>query len=296
MNEKQNSCLILGKQEITTARLSGFVRGLGYIVQRGEGFLEPVTFSEEPDLVLLGESLIIPDNPEILSDLELYVRECQIPVLAPKKYKNTLLKKFDEVHIYTDLEMAQDMIEILIAGQSRRRQVRDKMVQAVAGIKQLEEGCFGFKSLLEAQALAVLLSAIAPEKKSLRLGLTELFINSVEHGNLRINAAEKILLRNEGRWLEEVERRLQNPEFADKEAQLFFKRRDGRVHLRLEDDGEGFEWQNHLAKDVKAAGNNKAGRGIFIIKRAGLEDLIYLGKGNIVECSFDVSSNEGSDD
>jgi hypothetical protein len=48
------------------------------------------------------------------------------------------------------------------------------------------------------------------------MGLSELIINGIEHGNLGISYAEKSRLKQEDGWTEEIARRLALEENADK--------------------------------------------------------------------------------
>ncbi len=124
------------------------------------------------------------------------------------------------------------------------------------------------------------------------MGLNELFINAVEHGNLEIGAEEKLKLRNEGRWLEEIDKRLIDAAYKDRIAHLYVKRAGADVHLKIEDQGHGFDWQTTLQKNAAQTGLAKGGRGIAIAQKAGLGELRFVGCGNILECCFTIVVHE----
>ena len=75
----------------------------------------------------------------------------------------------------------------------------------------MREGAFTFKTLHSARDLATVLANACPDPRRVVIGLTELLVNAVEHGNLEISYAEKGLLQDQGQWETEVARRLSDP-------------------------------------------------------------------------------------
>ena len=58
----------------------------------------------------------------------------------------------------------------------------------------LDSAQFHFQTLKEAQTLALLLAQAFPEPDRVAMGLTDLSVNAVEHGNLHITYDEKTRL------------------------------------------------------------------------------------------------------
>ena len=58
----------------------------------------------------------------------------------------------------------------------------------------LDSGHFSFQNLAEAKTLTTLLIAVCPELYKVAMGMSELLINSIEHGYLEITSAEKFQL------------------------------------------------------------------------------------------------------
>jgi len=151
----------------------------------------------------------------------------------------------------------------------------------------LQQGGFALRTLEEAQALAALLALVACDPDPVALGLSELLVNSIEHGNLEIDFQTKTRLKSDDCWQEEVSRRLNLDEFTKRYVRVNFWRDAGECHVRIEDEGAGFEWARflELAPDRAFAPN---GRGIAITRMLAFRTMEYLGKGNIVEVRFPV--------
>lgn len=77
-------------------------------------------------------------------------------------------------------------------------------------------------------------------------GLQELLINAVEHGNLGISYAEKSLLMLKNRLHNEIERRVQDPAYSQLQASVHLMRDADGLSLTIQDQGQGFAWQDFL--------------------------------------------------
>lgn len=139
----------------------------------------------------------------------------------------------------------------------------------------------GFSSLADVEALTRLLSALCPEPEKVALGLSELLVNAVEHGNLGIGYQEKSRLHLEDRWHAEVARRLALPEYRERWATVRVERRQTEIVFTISDAGDGFPSQDYLETDpVRAFDPN--GRGIALARQIGFSRIEYLGCGNVV--------------
>lgn len=148
-------------------------------------------------------------------------------------------------------------------------------------LKLLESAEFSFRTLAEAETLAAFIADRLPQPESAVLGISELLINAVEHGNLGIGYAEKGQLKREGRWLEEIERRLALPENRNKRVRVWVVRNTATTNIRVADDGCGFDWQKYLDFDPERACDPN-GRGITLARLASFASLSYEGAGNVV--------------
>lgn len=145
----------------------------------------------------------------------------------------------------------------------------------------LHEGTFFFRTLEDAQQLSVALASLCPRPIEAAIGLGELMLNAVEHGNLGIHTAEKNLLKQQDRWMEEVSRRLQLPLYAHRQARVTVRRLDSTYSFLIEDQGDGFNWHEYLDISPERA-ELLNGRGIALARQISFSSLEYRGCGNQV--------------
>jgi hypothetical protein len=117
------------------------------------------------------------------------------------------------------------------------------------------------------------------------MGLLELLLNAVEHGNLGLTYADKSALLASGDWEEEIQRRLDAPGGGARQAELEFVREGTVLRFKLVDGGSGFEWQRYIQMDPARA-FDAHGRGIAMARMLTFPDLEYHGTGNTVTFSL----------
>jgi len=142
---------------------------------------------------------------------------------------------------------------------------------------------FKIKNLYDVQLLSALLANECPNPRLAAVGISEILINAIEHGNLGITYAEKTKLHETSKWLAEIELRLALPENQDKFVDVTFNKTNGRIIIRIKDQGQGFDWRQFQTLDSKRVFDNH-GRGIIMARNLAFEDLIFHGSGNDVEC------------
>ncbi|MBF0460670.1 MAG: ATP-binding protein [Magnetococcales bacterium] len=140
---------------------------------------------------------------------------------------------------------------------------------------------YSFKTPDEARALASSLAQLCPDPEQSRIGLMELLLNAVEHGNLGVSYAEKTELVQQSAFHAELERRLRLPEYCDRTATVSVTRTDDEIHFLIRDQGTGFDWSSYLEIDpVRVLDPN--GRGIAWAKNVSFQHIEYHGIGNEV--------------
>lgn len=113
------------------------------------------------------------------------------------------------------------------------------------------------------------------------LGLNELLINSVEHGNLEISGEEKYIALENNKLIELYDSKLKEPELAKRTITIKLNITKEIVELEISDEGKGFDWQK-ISNPLKTDAIEKpGGKGIFLSKYY-FDELEYKGKGNIV--------------
>lgn len=149
------------------------------------------------------------------------------------------------------------------------------------------QGEFNFRTLDQAHSLASSLAAMCPDPATVALGLTELLVNAIEHGNLDISYAEKKELRQNEGWEAEVARRLALPEFSQRIACVSVSHDHHAIVFTVEDQGLGFDWQRFLEFEPERAFDPN-GRGIAMARQVSFAHLEYQGRGNIVQATVSL--------
>jgi phosphoserine phosphatase RsbU/P len=146
----------------------------------------------------------------------------------------------------------------------------------------LREARFVFRTPEEARDLAQFLARLCPNPMRQQLGIEELLLNAVEHGNLGITNAEKARLLSVGAdWQAELSRRLQLAENAEKRVQVFWRHQSSEISLSVVDEGEGFDHEKWMQPQLDA-GLAPNGRGIALARALSFDSLQYEGRGNHV--------------
>jgi anti-sigma regulatory factor (Ser/Thr protein kinase) len=179
---------------------------------------------------------------------------------------------------------AETLLAIVAAAVKDHRQRIDlasEARQAVHTLRCLNRAEFTFRSPGEVRDIATLVANVIADPGRVVLGLTELMLNAVEHGNLAITYDEKSqLIRSDG-LRDEIERRLAMPSYAGKRASLSVERVGGEVRFLIRDEGRGFNWEQYLEMNADRAFDTH-GRGIAMSKMISFDRLEYRGSGNEV--------------
>lgn len=142
-----------------------------------------------------------------------------------------------------------------------------------------------FQSLEEAAMGARQLAQRFRDAQAARLGLHELMVNAVEHGNLGLTHMEKSLLLAEGLWEAEIRRRLRDPAYAGRTARAMLYESGGCVRVVITDDGGGFDWRPFTDPTPDRAMSRLHGRGIRCALALGFARVEYIAPGNTVMCT-----------
>ncbi len=102
--------------------------------------------------------------------------------------------------------------------------------------------------------------------QELGLGLYEIIMNAIEHGNLEISFDEKcraVETNTYGRLLQE---RLSNPSFSRRRVTIDYHMIPGELHYVVRDEGKGFNWRDWLYLDPSSNLLTPCGRGILLAR------------------------------
>ncbi len=185
-------------------------------------------------------------------------------------------------------QVLASVVATAFADFKRHQEVVEKVHLGLSTLGLLRNAEYCFHTPDEARSLAACLSNAFPEPQRVAMGLLELFINAVEHGNLSLGYDLKGKLQAENIWQEEIQRRLSDPLYADRRVHVRVKRLSDALQVEVEDQGEGFDWKNYLEMSAERAADTH-GRGIALAKALSFDSLEYLGKGNQVRVSARIA-------
>ncbi len=151
-----------------------------------------------------------------------------------------------------------------------------------SAIGLITSGTFRLQDLKQAEAITTMLSLACPDPAAVALGLSELLVNAIEHGNLDISYHEKSRLLEQGSWDQEIHTRMAMEEYKHRYVDVEFKRDKRSIEITITDQGKGFDWRKFIKTDPAQQLGAKHGRGIAIAVAMGFNDLYYNDKGNQV--------------
>jgi len=192
-----------------------------------------------------------------------------------------LVKPFEE-------SMLRSIVNTAVKDRLNQLEIESNLAQQTQSLLTLQEGHFRFQTLDDASNLATMIARICPDPNKVAIGLTELMVNAVEHGNLKINYDEKSELLSQGRWNETINKRLLQDQYKDKWVDVEFTRRteNKSIEVTVKDAGQGFDWQNFMEMSPDRVLDNH-GRGIAMANLISFQSLEYQGSGNIVKAVID---------
>ncbi len=185
-----------------------------------------------------------------------------------------LTKPFEE-------EVLLSVTKTAVNDRLRFKKIQEDLDQTKLTMGMLKTAAFEFKTLDDVRSIVSLISNACPEPSSIVMGLSELMINAIEHGNLGISYEEKSSLNESGSWVDEVNKRLQLAENTNKSASISFARHPDFIEITVIDQGAGFDWKSYMEFDPDRVMDNH-GRGIAVANNLSFSSIEYKGKGNEV--------------
>lgn len=173
------------------------------------------------------------------------------------------------------------IVRAALADVDDRAAARRHAAAHVQAMELLDTAEFRLARLDQVGPLIEVLASLCPVPDLAASGLTELLVNAIEHGNLGISYADKKRLRLEGRWEEEVARRLALPEYRVREVRVRVVRQPRHLEFTVSDEGGGFDWQQYLDFEPERVADPN-GRGIAMARLMSFARLEYQGAGNVV--------------
>jgi CheY-like chemotaxis protein len=295
-DEKALQLLIVDDDELNREIITEHLEDSGYVMTTAEdGDIALEMLEREPtkfDVVLLDRMMPRMGGMEVLSKIRQHPQLSNILVILQTARASTgdivdgmraganyyLTKPFEEAMLKTIVKTASE-------DRKRFLSLQQALVRSTRTLSLMEFGRFNFQTLAQASDLATMLANACPNATQVVTGLSELMINAIEHGNLGIGYDEKSELNISGKWLEEIERRIESSANKNKWANISFEQDQDKITISIKDQGQGFDWHNYLELDPDRAFDNH-GRGIAMAKILSFDSIEYIGTGNEVKVTI----------
>lgn len=261
-------------------------------VQDGQSALRQLDDADPGfDLVILDRSMSEPGGMEILRHIRATPTLARIPVIIQTAAADPV-QVAEGVEAGADfyltkpfrLEALTRVVRAALRQHREAEQLREQARDLAMALRMMGQGVFRFRRLDEAAALAHAVGSLCADGDLVRLGLSELLVNAIEHGNLGIGFDAKSLLVQSGRWRDEVERRVADPAYRDRIALMEVSVSATSVRILIEDQGAGFDSAPFL--DMPAAQEGQLnGRGIALARKLIFPNLRYALGGRRVAVS-----------
>ena len=180
-----------------------------------------------------------------------------------------------------NLDLLTRIVAAAVGEAMTRKRLWAEMETVRSAIGLIHHGTFHYQTLSQCEELAALLATSCPEPRRTSVGLFELMLNALEHGNLGIGYDEKTALIDDHRWAEEMHRRQRLPENQDKRVTVSVARTREKVRFKIQDQGEGFPWRDYQEMAPDRLFDNH-GRGILLARWETFDRVEYQGPGNRV--------------
>lgn len=250
------------------------------------------------DVVLLDRSMPRMGGMEVLAEIKQDPRLRMLPVILqtaasePEHVREGI--RAGAYYYLTKPYDAQTLLAIVATAVRDFAEYKDLQQEVRRGVESLtlvQSATLLIQTIDQARDVAAVLANACPDPGKAVIGLTELLVNAVEHGNCGVTYDEKTALNASGAWEEEVDRRLHLPENAAKRVVLTMERSDSEVRFTIRDQGPGFPWQEYLQVNPERAFDNH-GRGIAISCALCFDKVEYRGSGNEVVATVRLIENQ----
>ena len=300
MDESKSRILVVDDEPFNLEILIEYLEDVGYAtVSAQNGLIAWNLLQKTPEAfsaILLDRMMPEMDGMELLARVKADPLMKNLPVImqTAKASNEDILEGLQAGAYYYltkpfDKDKLLAIVKTAVNDHLEYRNLQNDLAQATHALSMMDTGKFHFRTIEEGRSLVALLAHATPAPDRVILGLSELMINAVEHGNLGISYEEKSRLVEIDDWTTEVKRRLALPEYKDKKVTLMFERQNSEIRFTIQDEGVGFAWEKFMEISPERAFDTH-GRGIAIANTISFTRLEYQGNGNQVLAVVDVNS------
>lgn len=294
--------LAVDDEEFNLEILSRHLKKAGYeaiAVENGEKAWDYLEKNPKNiDIVLLDKMMPGVSGIEVLQRMKKHPELKEIPVIL--QTASVGVQEVTEgiqsgAYYYLTKPFASEMLISIVNAAAREHRQKSDLVTKLNQNKQIldlmKTSYFEIKTVDEARSVAAFLASCFPNPSRAIIGISALIVNAVEHGSLDIGYAKKAELLAEGKFDEEIKKRLELPENKTKVVKINFERKPIEVVVRIKDMGKGFNFKQYSSFDpVRITDPN--GRGIAMASIVKGSKIEFVGSGN--EVVYSVNINQAS--
>ena len=284
--------LLVDDDEFIRSLTQELLEQCGYTVETAEdgqeGWEKIDAAAARFDLILLDKKMPRLDGIALLRRIKADGRFSELPVImltGDSRQEDIIEGLAEGAYYYLTKPSTEDVLKAVIKSAldefRQKRELRALVGVHANNLHLLQRAEFCYRTLGEARDLALLLADVSMDPGRTVNGYSELLINAVEHGNLGISYADKSRLLNEGCWLEEVEARLQDAQYAERVVTVSLEKTAAATVVTIADQGRGFDWQAYVEFSPERV-FDLHGRGIAMSRAMSFDGLEYQGCGNSV--------------
>ncbi len=294
--QHQRKILVVDDELICLDQVGRFLQECDYhIVKVASGQDALAVLHEAPnswDLVLLDKFMENMDGMAVLDHIKTDPVLKVLPVIlqtsdsSPEKILEGIRAG---AYYYLTKPFTKEQLQAVVANALKQNAFIRSAQEELSNLKERLLGVnaitLTFRTSEQARSTISLLSHIADLTLAHEMGLAELMLNAVEHGNLGISYAEKTILIRENRLDTEINSRLNSPKYVNKVAEINYQRLGNELHFTITDQGTGFDWTPYLEMQIDRIHDNH-GRGIAMAKNLAFSSLTYHDCGNCVKATI----------
>ena len=189
-----------------------------------------------------------------------------------------LTKPFEELQLEAIVRAAISSFEL-------KQRLKAKVRATAGAFRLLDQGRFKFRTIDEADLLAIHIASACGDEDC-AVGLRELLVNAVEHGNLEISYEDKGRLLAERKLNAERRRRLSQAKYRDRYVEVSLQRLPDRMEVTIKDTGRGFDFERFMTIDEDRL-FDAHGRGVLVATTC--LELEYIQPGNHVRVRLPIA-------
>ena len=298
---KNKRILIVDDDTINITLMSDFLEEEGCIpltASNGEIGLDILEKNNDISAVILDWIMPKMNGIEMLKKIKQNNELSKIPIImqTSKKDKESIIHGINAGAYYYltkpyDLNVLATILKKSIREHENQKNILKKIKEKhIDIIRNLSYGEIHYKTPEEALNIASWFSEFTHNEQT-SIGLSELLINAVEHGNLGIGYDKKkeYLINN---TLDlEINKRLDDLQNQNKFVTLVFENSESILKITIEDMGNGFDYGKFLTINPERV-FELHGRGVAMANMIFESTISFKGKGNKVEISIPLKGSE----